>query len=266
LDWSYFNLAARKEKKWIHGLFAIFISLLLLVTTHGLRFGGSFSDFVTTVLNIPEYPARTLRNNFRDIAVWFTARKDLYTRIKTLEEENIHLRSALSMSDSLSVMKKIDGNKTTARVTFRPPSAWWSECRINKGASNGIEAGQLALQGGMLVGRVAAVEKDHSWIELITSPSLLIPAVVEETRDVAVVKGDGKGGIWLIYLPEDSRVKEGMNINTAMVNEMTPPGIPIGRIADIDSRLVGNSKALLLDMGGDLSRLYEISILPYKGD
>ena len=41
------------------------------------------------------------------------------------------------------------------------------------------------------MGRITRVEAGYSWAELITSSSLLIPVVVDQTR-ILVVTGDGQ--------------------------------------------------------------------------
>lgn len=252
------------EKQWIHGLCAILISLLLLVFSSQLKYGGVVADMSTRILNIPEYPVRKLREGIIDLSMWFHSKDRLYSRVRILEEENTHLRTKLNISEAVSLARQIDQSSDIARVTFRAPSSWWSEFRINKGLSDGLVPGQLVLQDGALVGRIAAVEKSFSWVELISSSSLLVPAVVEETREVAVVAGDDMGDIWLLYLPDNSNASEGMTVSTAIVNDMSPPGIPIGTISGTDSYYLGGAKAIPLEMKADLSRLYEVSAISYE--
>ena len=98
-----------------------------------------------------------------------------------------------------------------------------------------------------------------SWAELVTSPSFMIPAVIEETRELGVVAGDGTGAVMLKYIPAGREVRSGMNVVTAMIGEDVPPGLPIGRITG-ERRVEADGYATYrLEPGADMSGFYVVS-------
>ncbi len=117
-----------------------------------------------------------------------------------------------------------------------------------------------ATQDGALVGKVSRVESNSAWIELLTSPSLYIPVVVEETRDLGVLNGEGDGNIWLLYVPAEKKLRIGMNLSTALVSEQLPPGIPIGKISGVGSE-IGGYRIYKLSLNADLSKLYKVKVI-----
>ena len=118
---------------------------------------------------------------------------------------------------------------------------------------------------GYLAGRVSSVSLMSSWVELITSPSLMIPVVIEETRELGVVVGDGEGTVQLKYILAGRGAAVGMKVNTALIGEQFPPGIPIGKIAEELSTTPDGYVTYRVEPGADLSRLYAVSFLRGEG-
>lgn len=249
------------EKEWIHGLLAMIASLLLLAAAPQRQIFKGAVDLVGEILKYPEYPAVVLERGARDFAFWFTDKDALQERLEILEEENVRLKVAWSVGSTLHLRQELDHLYGYARVTLREPLSWWSEVRINKGARDGVFPGAPVLHNGFLVGRVSASEDAYSWVELVTSSSLMVPVVIDETRDLGVVAGDGEGGLWLLYIPEGRSLSEGMNISTAMVSEALPPGIKIGHLSSEIRRTSASYLAWRVIPGAVLTQLYALEVL-----
>ncbi|MBQ8692360.1 MAG: rod shape-determining protein MreC, partial [Synergistaceae bacterium] len=95
----------------------------------------------------------------------------------------------------------LDAALREARVTLRAPSSWWNEIRIARGGRDDITEGLPVFNNGFLIGRISSVSLMSSWAELLTSPSLMLPVVIEETRELGIIEGDGAGRILLQYIP-----------------------------------------------------------------
>lgn len=249
------------EREWIHGLLALAASLLLLAAAPRREFFRGAVDFVGEVLRYPEYPAVFIERTAREFSVWFADRYVLQERLESLKEENERLNLVWSMQNARNLRRELDGFVRYARITLREPLSWWSEVRINKGVHDGVVVGAPALQSGFLAGRVSSAEDDFAWVELLSSSSLMIPVVIEETRDLGVVAGDGEGGVWLLYVPENRMLRSGMRISTAMVSEALPPGIPLGSLGEERRETSGGYTAWRLLPGASLSQLYALEIL-----
>lgn len=221
-------------------------------------------DYVGRILSIPESPAVTLREILRDLYLWSRDRSDMKKQLEFLKEENARLQIARSVLVSEQIKSELDTRMGAARVTLREPHSWWNEFRIDKGLDDGIIMGLPVFQGGFMIGRVSSVSSSSSWVELLTSSSLMIPVVIEETRDLGVVVGDGNGSVLLTYIPEGRALTEGMKISTALVSEMLPPGIPIGYIAGEAELSPGNGYvSYKIVPGASIASLYTVTVLKH---
>ncbi|MDI9369460.1 MAG: rod shape-determining protein MreC [Synergistaceae bacterium] len=251
----------RSEREWIHGLLAVAASLLLLAAAPRRELFRGAVDLVGEALRYPEYPAVLIERTAREFAVWFVDRGELQDRMNSLRAENERLRLVWSMETAEGLRTELDGFAHFARITVREPLSWWSEVRINKGYKDGVVVGAPALQNGFLAGRVGSAEGRYAWVELLSSSTLMIPVVVEETRDLGVVAGDGEGGVWLLYIPENRVLRGGLHISTAMVSEALPPGIPLGVLSDERRETNDGYSAWRVLPGASLSQLYALEIL-----
>lgn len=215
-------------------------------------------DIAYAALAYFEKPAVELRNIVGATRSWVLERRTLQHRNQELEAENLRLRTSLHRSLAQTPVSK--GDLIGASVNLRYPDAWWKELRVDKGARDGIRVGAPALSEGYLVGRVVRVGDDHAWVELITSASFMLAAVIDDTWDLGVINGDDMGGIWLMYIPEEREFDRGMMLSTALVGDYLPPGIPIGRIWG-SGEARGGYKPQMVASGAHLTQLYTVQIL-----
>ena len=192
----------------VNSLVAVFCGLMPLWMSYAFPVAvRSLADRAGAVLSYLEMPARELRTLVQTIGNWVMERKSLQDRNRELETENLALRASLhnaALPPPVSTAGMIG-----ARVTLRYPEAWWKEVRINIGSSQGVKVGAPVLSDGYMIGKVALVGEDYSWVELVTSASFLLAAVVNETWDLGVINGDDRGNIWLIYMPPEREFKRG---------------------------------------------------------
>jgi rod shape-determining protein MreC len=253
-------------QEWVHGVSAAVLGMLLLGTSPGLPVVRNAVDLCGSVLSVPEYPILLLRSFCREVYVWAWEKEELKRQIDALRSENAALRLAESAHFAEIIVADLNSRTKEARITLREPQGWWNEARVNRGRGDSMAVGLPVFQNGFLVGRVNSVGEMSSWIDLLTSQSLMIPAVIEETRDIGVVVGGGNGTVLLAYIPEGRGVEPGMKVSTALVNEFLPPGIPIGEIEKVEEKheaaaLSSGYVTYRIRPGADFSRLYSVSIL-----
>ena len=247
---------------WVHGVLAGVVGLLLFIVSLQLPLARSAMDATARFLYWPEYPASALRRHLREMYLWITRETERQERFEQLEGEVLALRAVVRR---LGVTEQPPARgMVTARVTLREPSRWWQEIRIDQGSLSGIRVGSPVLQNGFLVGRVSQTGERFAWVELITSSTLLIPAVLDRTRDLGVVTGDDAGRVLLLYMPEEKKLQAEMSVSTALVGEFLPPGIPIGKVAFAEE-VTGGYRPYVLAIGGDLARLYTVSVMVPEG-
>ena len=244
--------------KWVNGVVALSVSLILLGIAPSLQLHKNIISFIGSVLYVPEYPAFVLRQAALDFSDWYTNKDELVQKIDHLTRENVRL--LMLNAEITNQQIHIDNNSSlnSAKVILRAPSAWWNEIRINAGKKDGIVEGGAVLKDGYLVGRTSFVDENSAWVELITSSSLMLPAVVEETRDIGVICGDGEGDVWLQFIPENRGIEKGMNVSTALVGDKLPSGLRIGNVAGESSISPNGFRSVRVNIGADLSRLYSV--------
>lgn len=256
----------RLTREWIHGITALVLALFLMGFSTNVVILRSVVDVVGNILTVPEYPAVVLRDFFRDTYRWSRDKTELKRQLESLKDENAKLRITHAVLLAEEIKKELDLRLEAVRVTLREPASWWNEVRINKGSDEGIVIGLPVFQDGYLVGRISATNAFSSWVELLTSSSLMIPVVIEETRELGVVVGDGEGSVFLTYIPEGRGIEKGMKVSTALVSEILPPGIPIGQIVGEASSSGNGYMTYRIEPGASLSRLYSVSVLKENGE
>lgn len=247
-------------RELIHGLTALILALFLLGVSSGLGIIKNIVDIWGAVLFIPEYPAVVMREIFLSWRSWSRDKNNLINEVTRLRNDNAHLRLELAKSTGGKLYSgDMKDDSHIARVTLRAPMSWWSEIRIDRGKRDNISQGLPIFSGGYLIGRVSTVSELSSWAELITSSSFMIPAVIEETRELGVVEGDGNGAVLLRYIPTGRGARSGMKVITAMIGEELPPGLPIGQIAGEFPPGNDGYTTYRIEPGADLSRFYTVS-------
>ncbi len=243
----------------IHGLTALILGLFLLGVSSGLGITKSIVDIWAAALLVPEYPAVVLRDLYLDWQSYSNDRDFLNAEVKRLRDENSELRRELSKLTNAKILESTNKkNVRAARVNLRAPLAWWDEIRIDRGSNDGIILGLPVFSNGYLVGRVSNVSLLSSWVELITSSSFMIPAVIEETRELGIIAGGGDGSVLLKYIPAGRGLMNGMTVSTALVGEQLAPGLPIGIISGEVENSADGYVTYRISPGAKLTRVYSV--------
>ena len=251
----------RQTREWVHGLTALILGFFLLGVGGSLGISKNVVDLLQGVLQIPEYPAVYLREVFREWWDWARSRSAMQEEIGRLRDENAKFRILNAALANDRLRTELDARMDMARVTLRAPMSWWNEIRIDKGERDNVTVGLPVFHNGYLAGRISSVSLMYAWVELLTSPSLMIPVVVEETRELGVVVGDGNGSVFLNYIPAGRGLTKGMNVSTALIGEQLPPGLPIGTIAEELKPTPDGYAAYRITPGADFARFYSVSLL-----
>ncbi len=254
-----------RQPQIISGLCAVALGLLLTLST-GSAPVVKVMGWLGAGLELVEKPAVSLRELYLESRGWVREREDILSRLDMLERENDSLFLALHMKEAIDLRESILSSSIDSMADLRLPLSWWDTIRIDRGGIDGVSPGDPVLQDGFLIGRISSVETSRSWVSLISSSSEMIPVVIRETRDVGVVVGDGLGGLWLRYISDGSQIKEGMMLDTALIGESIPAGIPVGSLlgeTQNDDSGILEYKVL---PGGALSRIYGVRIFRRGSD
>ena len=64
-------------------------------------------------------------------------------------------------------------------------------------------------------------------------------ARLQESRTEGVISGTGFRKCQMKYVPYEEKVKKGDIVITSGLDELFPPGIPIGYVSDVNNKVVG---------------------------
>ncbi|MEA4923790.1 MAG: rod shape-determining protein MreC [Syntrophomonadaceae bacterium] len=155
-----------------------------------------------------------------------------------------------------------------ARVIARSPNNWYKTMTIDKGASSGIAVNMPVINPDGLVGKVVSVSNNSAQISLITDREMAVGAILEETRETrGIVEGLGDNGkLRIINIPYYAPVHDNERVISSGLSEIFPPGIPIGRISDIQKEATGLVLSASVEPAVKFDQLEEVLVIKqFKG-
>lgn len=106
---------------------------------------------------------------------------------------------------------------------------------INKGEIDGIEKNMTVIDfHNVLVGKVSEVYEETSKILLISDPDTKFSVEVKGEKINGLLKGIGKGRIFLDLVPKKEELNPGDLISTAGLEGGFPQGLLVGKIKDVE--------------------------------
>jgi rod shape-determining protein MreC len=112
---------------------------------------------------------------------------------------------------------------------------------LDQGADAGIEAGQPAISGRVVIGRVEQVGRWTSTLQLVTDPDYRGPALIvrpSRTRPVlgpsGVIQGNGDGTCQLKLVPKEQPVSIGDYVYSRQLEADQPAPVYYGRVVEAE--------------------------------
>lgn len=168
-----------------------------------------------------------------------------------LEAENNSLRSLLHYVPEKAI------SHIAARVVATPGGSFVRSLLVTAGARDGVRKGQAAISGSGMIGRVIEVGTMSSRILLLSDINARVPAMLEASRQHAVLGGDNTDQPRLLYLPPESPAIVGERVVTSGNGGLYPPGIPLGVVASIGER------GVRVELAADPTRLEHVQIIDF---
>jgi rod shape-determining protein MreC len=249
-------------------LVLVAISLLLFSKASPTSFQGA-REFSSSIF----MPVLNLFSEVSRSGSWLITEIGSFT---TLRAENVQLRAeneqlrawhdaALkfgaenrSLRDLLNMKQDSELSFTTARIMADPGSTFVQSFVVSVGRIEGVDRGQPVLSSYGLVGRVVEVGEHYARILLLTDLNSRIPVLLENSRQRAILAGDGSMLPELDHLPSDAPLVTGERVVTSGHDGVFPPGIPIGVVTSTDA---AHPRVQLFS---DLSRLELVRIVHYS--
>ncbi len=195
-----------------------------------LHYGADYTHFIRNVpanvlaLLETDQENRALREKNRDLELKLQ-------NLSVLAEDNARLSAEMKLS------RYLPWTGAWARVVNKTPSDWYGSIFIDKGSDDGIAVNDtvLGMQGdtAALAGRVFEVYPKFSKVLLLTNAAASAVCSIVPSGVEALVEGRGTWLLKMNYVPEDSGLQEGAELETAKGGLLFPAGVPVGRVSRV---------------------------------
>ena len=177
-------------------------------------------------------------------------------RMATLEAENVRLRAMLDSS------LRVADRMLVAEILAVDPDPYRQRFTINRGALNGVYAGQALLDAEGVVGQIDIVDALTSQAVLISDSNHGLPVAVNRTGLRTIALGTGETGLLnLPYLTNSADVQVGDLLVTSGLGGVFPPGYPVGRVTAVQRRPGQSFARVLAQPSAGLDRGREVLLV-----
>tara|TARA_Y100000780_G_scaffold222812_1_gene232375 strand:- start:611 stop:1453 length:843 start_codon:yes stop_codon:yes gene_type:complete len=263
---SVFIKRGNKQRFSLFGL--LFFSIILIVLSkfnftaiNYLKLGINEVVFRTSfIVSLPEkyisYSFRAIEKHIKFYENYNSTKEQLEKlkskkyNVEFLEGENKRLKKVL---EDISY----SSNAKIAKVLIDHQSPFLRSIIINKGSKDEIKKGMAVLHGYYLIGKVVEVNYTTSRVLLLSDLNSKIPIVIEPSSVHSILSGNGKKSGIIQYTKNNIPLKNGSVLYTSGTGSLFKPGIPIGKINNIED--ISN-----VDFFVDLAQLRFVRILFLK--
>ncbi|MFH1847398.1 MAG: rod shape-determining protein MreC [Candidatus Omnitrophota bacterium] len=171
---------------------------------------------------------------------------------KELDSENKRLRFLLALKE------KMWFDTICAQVIAGGPNNWEGTLIIDKGYVNGVKSDSAVCSARGLVGKISELSETTSSVMLVTHPGFKTGGMLRDSRINGIVAGTGDNMVKMMYLPMDTKVKNGDIVVTSNYSRIFPKGIIIGKVVAVGRSTTGLYKYAIIKPASDLFKLEEV--------
>ncbi|MFP4208085.1 MAG: rod shape-determining protein MreC [Wenzhouxiangella sp.] len=263
------ELAGRTSRLMIYALLAI----ILMTLDYRGRWVDQLRDraglLVEPVVLLVETPFRLIESTFSALR----SRQQLLGEIDELRGQLAEASARLLLLEELRrenrELRDLLGASRQPGVVFRPAeirqidlNPFAHRVLINRGRSDGLQAGQAVVDAFGVVGQVDEVFLHSARVVLLTDPDHALPIAVERTGVRTIAYGSGLNTeLRLDDLPMNVDLEPGDRLVTSGLGGAFPAGLPVAEVIDV-SRTVGEAfaRARLRPLG-QLDRSRQLLVL-----
>ncbi|MDP2106057.1 MAG: rod shape-determining protein MreC [Desulfobulbaceae bacterium] len=236
----------RKEFGLTHRLAFDLLAPLQGILTESGQFVSGFWDRYVSLVGVSEENERLREEIKRYVAINAETREAVAT--------NVRLSQLLDLSHS------IDDPTLTAQVIGRDPALWFKTMTIDKGITAGVEKGMPVVTVEGVVGQVINVSPRFSKVLLAVDPNSAIDAIVQSTRSLGIIKGNGQG-YRLEYVLKEKLVAGDDLVITSGMGGVFPKGLLIGTVTDVGKDRRGMFHSIAVKPAVDFRELEYVTII-----
>ncbi len=259
-------------------------SIILLLFTGTFKEKGSaaksFGGFAQGVQRVIGSGSAYIKDSFgslrrlREMRVQYEHALEQLASYEGMERDLVELRREnRELKKLLGFSAGIEFEHIPGRVIAGDPSNLFSTITIDLGTFDGIKKGMVvsAFQDGFfgLVGKVVSVTPHSAHVRPIVDPENHVAARMQNGRFSGLVSGRGneQGQLIMRYVKKSAgnMVKINDLVVTSGMNSIYPPGIFIGRVAEVKKRKEATSMEIVLNPVIDISRTEYVFVMAESG-
>ncbi len=233
-----------RRTRW---LFLVLLLAQLLLLTAQIPAAGAEESYLEKGLLRLVGPLMHLVASTSDLISGLTDKVALNRRLKNenqqLRAEVIELRRRQielfgvredleRLTAALEYQRAAPGPLKVADIVFIDHTSWLQN--LVMAVKGGAEKNQPVVSAKGLVGRVVLVSGPYAKVQLITDRAASVGVMLERTRRQGIVRGVGRGGLELGFVPLQADVRVADTVVTAGIDGVYPRGIPVGRVAVVE--------------------------------
>jgi rod shape-determining protein MreC len=229
------------------GVIALLLAQLGLLTSQVRARGGGPTRLESLALRLVAPVARMVSGSIdlaRTTGEGFKSSEALREEVSRLEQELSELRmeklrrqslddQVERLSNALGYKAPFEGQVRLADVVYIDHTSWLQTLFLFMPARQAVPGSAVASADG-LVGRVILTEGSYAKVQLITDRASGVGAMVERTRRQGIVRGAGRDGLALEYVPLQADVQVGDRVLSSGTDGLYPRGVPIGTVVSIE--------------------------------
>lgn len=225
----------------------VFVALCLVLLVADLRF--RYLEVLRNALSVVTYPlqmaASTPADVVRNASRYFGTLVDVQLenaelrrhqlgagerllRFEQLEQENLHLRELLQMS------QRVQTKSIAADILYNAPDPFARKVILDRGTQQGVEAGLAVLDANGVIGQVTRVHPVQSEITLLTDRNQSIPVSVVRNGVRGVLYGVGRGMLEMRHVLAEVDIQPGDRLVTSGLDGIFVPGLPVATVTRVD--------------------------------
>ncbi len=184
--------------------------------------------------------------------------------INHLTLENTLLSEKLNQSERLHSLirlyKTYDFNQMPANV-IGVSDGYIKNIIIDIGELDGVEKNDSVIGFQGLVGRIANTYTATSEVDIILNISSNVSVMNSRTRIAGIMRGDGKGRLYVDYYDRLDQVRIGDVFVTSGLGMLYPKGIRIGKVSEIVRDNTGLFQKVYIEQSEDFYKLEHVFVV-----
>ena len=251
-------------------LFLLVLSISFILMTYQskkgqLLAGNFFNNILNASHSLTKSVADSIKSPFTRMALRDEDNTLLRKRVDELLLERAKYQEAVLENKRLKELLKLIENRqeyiAAARVLSRGIDQWAHTLVLDKGQNDGVSKDMSAVTPKGLAGKIFNATGSYSKLLLLTDINFSAAVRLQESRKEGVISGAGARRAILKYIPYEDEIKVGDIVITSGLDQLFPPGIPVGFISKIDKQGTGHFQYIEVTPYVDDSKLEEVLII-----